>query len=120
MPPKASRNRKPRPLPKGQTAFTPGASPARRAVERRSAAPLALLYQLPRWALPIGMAVVLIAGLAVSGVIGAVLLLVLAVFLGWLAYISWPSLSGQARLLRVAAGLVLIAIAVTQVLAGPN
>lgn len=114
MPPKASRNRKPRPLPKGETMFTPGASPARQAVERRSAAPLALLYQLPRWALPIGLAVVLIAGLATGGVIGAVLLLALAVFLGWLAYLSWPSLGGQARVLRVAAGLVLVAIAIVQ------
>lgn len=114
MPPKASRNRKPRPLPKGETMFTPGASPARQAVERRSAAPLALLYQLPRWALPIGLAVVLIAGLAVGGVIGAVLLLALAVFLAWLAYLSWPSLGGQARVLRVAAGLVLLAIAVVR------
>lgn len=116
MPPKASRNRKPRPLPKGETVFTPGASPARQAVERRSAAPLALLYQLPRWALPIGLAAVLVAGLAVSGVIGAVLLVVLAVFLGWLAYLSWPSLGAQGRLLRVAAGLVLVAIAVAQVI----
>lgn len=114
MPPKASRNRKQRPLPKGESMFTPGASPTRQAVERRSAAPLALLYRLPRWALPIGLAVVLIAGLATGGVIGAVILLALAVFLGWLAYLSWPSIGGQARALRVAAGLVLLAIAVVQ------
>ena len=115
MPPKASRNRKPRPLPKGETMYTPGASPARQAVERRSAAPLALLYQLPRWVLPIGLAAVLVAGLAIAGVIGSVLLLVLAAFLGWLAYLSWPSLGGQARLLRVAAGVILVAIAVAQI-----
>lgn len=115
MPPKASRNRKQRPLPKGETMYTPGASPTRQAVERRSAAPLALLYQLPRWALPIGLVVVLIAGLAVGGVIGAVILLVLAVFLGWLAYLSWPSIGGRARLLRVAAGLALVAIAIVQI-----
>jgi len=96
--------------------FTPGASPARKAVERRSAAPLALLYQLPRWALPIGLAAVLIAGLALSGVLGAVIILVLAVFLGWLAYLSWPSIGAQARVLRVAAGLVLIALAAAQLI----
>lgn len=114
MPPKASRNRKPRPLPKGETMFTPGASPGRQAVERRSAAPLALLHQLPRWVLPIGLAALLVAGLALGGVVGAAIILVLTAFLGWLAYLSWPSIGGQARLLRVAAGLVLIGLAVAQ------
>lgn len=114
MSPKTYRNRKPRPLPKGEAMFTPGASPARQAVERRSAAPLALLYQLPRWVLPIGLATLLIAGLALGGVAGAVIILVLTVFLGWLAYLSWPSLRGQARLLRVSAGVVLVALAVAQ------
>lgn len=114
MPAKASRNRKPRPLPKGERMFTPDASPARQAVERRSAAPLALLYQLPRWVLPIVLAGLLVAGLALGGVAGAAIILVLTAFLGWLAYLSWPSVGGQARLLRVAAGLVLVAIAVAQ------
>jgi hypothetical protein len=94
--------------------FTPGASGVRKGVEQRSAAPMAFLYQLPRWALPIALTALLIAGLAVSGVIGAVVILVLTAFLGWLAYLSWPSIGAQARVLRVAAAVVLIGLAVLQ------
>jgi hypothetical protein len=94
--------------------LTPGASGVRKSIEGRSAVPMAFLYQLPRWALPIGLAALLIAGLAISGVIGAVIILVLTVFLGWLAYLSWPSIGAQARVLRVAAAIVLIGLAVLQ------
>jgi hypothetical protein len=94
--------------------LTPGASGMRKGIEERSAVAMAFLYQLPRWALPIGLAALLIAGLAISGVIGAVIILVLTVFLGWLAYLSWPSIGAQARVLRVAAAVVLIGLAVLQ------
>lgn len=114
MPPKTPPKRTQRPLPKGGAMYTPGASGLRKGVERRSAVPLAFLYQLPRWALPIGLAALLIAGLAIGGVGGAVLILVLTAFLGWLAYLSWPSIAPQSRLLRVAAAVVLIVLAVVQ------
>lgn len=115
MSPKAS-NRRQRPLPTGETMYTPGASPTRQGIERRSAVPLAFLYRLPRWLPPIALAALFVGGLALGGAGGAVLLLVLAAFLGWLGYLSWPSLGTQGRLLRVAADAVLIAIAVAQIL----
>lgn len=115
MPPKPSSNRRQRPLPNGGTMYTPGASAARQRIERRSAVLATFLYRLPRWLPPIALAALFVAGLALGGAGGAVLLLVLAAFLGWLAYLSWPSLAGQGRLLRVAAIAVLVAIAVAQV-----
>ena len=101
-----------RPLPKGNTLYTPGASPVRQATERRSAKPLMFLYQLPTWVAPLVLVVLLITGLAVKGPGGAVALVGVAAVLGWLATLSWPQLSASGRLGR------LIGIAVVLALAG--
>ena len=79
-------------------------------LEERSVAPLTYLRSLPRIVPPLLLLVVAGVGLVVEGVIGAVLLLVVAAFLGWLAALSWPVLDPRARTLRVAA-VALIAIA---------
>jgi hypothetical protein len=101
-----SQRKRPRPLPPGQTLFTPDASPTRAAVERRSAAPLLYLHQLPRWVAPILLVVLLIGGFAIKGPVGGLALCGVAAVLGWLASMSWPrlTLAGRAsRLLAVAA-----------------
>jgi hypothetical protein len=95
--------------------FTPGAGAARRAVERRSARILLLAHQLPRWLVPAALAILLVAGLALPGLAGAVALAVLAVALGWFAYLSWPAVSSQGRLLRTAAIMVVLLLAVIHV-----
>lgn len=95
------RTRGPRPLPKGNTLFTPGASPTRQKLEHRSATSLLWFHQLPRWLLPVLATGLLVAGLAIGSVGGAIALVGLAVVLGWLAAVSWPRLSPQGRLLRV-------------------
>ncbi|HTS98968.1 MAG TPA: DUF6703 family protein [Streptosporangiaceae bacterium] len=77
-------------------------SAARRSAERRSAAPLLYLRQLPAWVPPVVLAALLVAGLAVRGWAGAAALVVVAAFLGWLAYLSWPRLAAPGRLGRVA------------------
>lgn len=100
-----------RPLPKGGTLFTPGASPARQAAERRSAKPLLYLYQLPRWLAPLALVVLLIVGFAVRGPGGAVALVGVAAVLAWLASLSWPRLPAGGRLGRVLAVAVLLALA---------
>ena len=107
-------DRRKRPLPKGETLFTPGASELRHAVERRAAAPLLYLYQLPRWFVPGALFVVLVIGFAVPGWGGAAALLLLAAVLGSFAYLSWPNLASRGRLLRIAAVAVLILLALTQ------
>ncbi len=100
-----------RPLPKGDTLFSPGASPARQSTERRSAKPLLYLHQLPVWIAPLVMVVLLIAGLAVRGPGGAVALCGVAAVLAWLAALSWPRLSAAGRMGRVLAVLVVLGVA---------
>jgi hypothetical protein len=100
-----------RPLPKGTTLYTPDASAARQATERRSAKPLLFLYQLPPWVPPLVLVVFLVAGLAVRGPVGAIALCVVAAALGWLAALSWPRLSPAGRLSRILAVAAMLAIA---------
>jgi hypothetical protein len=103
-----------RPLPGGQTLYTPGASAARQAVERRSTALLAYLHQLPALLPPLVLAALLVTGLAVRGWIGAAALCVLAAVLGWLAFVSWPGLTGRGRAGRAAAIACMLALGVLQ------
>ena len=102
---------KTRPLPPGTSLYTPDASDARRTLEQSSARPLVWLHQLPVWVVPLLLAALLIAGLAVPGWIGAVALVLVAAFLGWLAAVSWPRLTPSGRLLRVAAIASLLVVA---------
>lgn len=100
-----------RPLPRGSSLYTPGASPARQATERRSARPLIYLYQLPAWVAPLVLVALLIAGLAVRGPVGAVALCGVAAVLAWLASVSWPRAPIAGRLGRVLAVAVMLALA---------
>jgi hypothetical protein len=102
---------KARPMPRGKTFYTPQASPARSSLERASARPLVLLHQLPVWAVPLVLTGLLVTGLAVPGWLGAVALVLVAAFLGWLAALSWPRLGPGTRLLRVAAVVGLLVVA---------
>jgi hypothetical protein len=103
-----------RPLPPGQSLFTPDASPTRAATERRSAKPLLYLHQLPAWVVPVVIAGLLVAGLAVRGPGGAVALFAVAAVLGWLASVSWPRLSAGGRLARLGAVGLLLALGAFQ------
>ncbi len=102
---------KARPLPRGNSLYTPAASQARRKLEHASARPLVLLHQMPVWLVPLLLAALLVTGLAVPGWAGAAALVLVAGFLGWLASVSWPGLGPGPRLLRVAAvaGLLVVA-----------
>jgi Family of unknown function (DUF6703) len=104
-----------RPLPKGETFFTPDATGLRRGIERRSAAPLVFLYGLPKWFLPIALLAALIAGFTVPGWIGGAVLAAVAVTLGWFGYLSWPRLATPARAVRCVTVAAVLAIAVVQV-----
>jgi hypothetical protein len=106
-----SRQTRSRPLPQGTSLFTPGASPARQATERRSARTLIYLHQLPRWMAPLLLVIFLIAGLAVRGPAGAVALCLVAAVLAWLAALSWPRLSAGGRLGRGLAVALMLALA---------
>ena len=106
--------RQPRPLPRGDSLLTPGASGARRSAERRAAAPLLFLHQMPQWLLPAVLAALLVAGLAVRGIVGAVALCGVAAVLGLLASVSWPRVTAQGRLGRAVAICAVLALAAWQ------
>ena len=86
----------------------------RESVERASLKPAAYLHHLPRWLPAVLVAALFVGGIAVRGWAGAVLLIVVAAFLAWLAVLSWPALDTRGRALRVLALTVLVALACWQ------
>ncbi|MQA80764.1 MAG: hypothetical protein GEV10_20170 [Streptosporangiales bacterium] len=98
-------------MPKGDSFATPDASPLRARLERRSATVLVFMHRLPRWVPFVLMLGLLAAALLVKGVIGGLLLVLLAVVLCWLAFVSWPTLGKGDRAFRVFAMLVVVAAA---------
>lgn len=88
-------------------------SEARRSLERRSVGFLAILHRLPRWTVPALLAAFLLLGLLLPWRWAAVLLLLVAAFLGWLLALSWPVLDARGRAIR---GLAVAVVAVVGVL----
>jgi hypothetical protein len=81
-------------------------------VERFSARALVFLQQLPRWILLVATLALMLTGFFVPGAIGAAALLLVVIFLGWLAYLSWPRVNASGRALRViaVAGMMVLAV----------
>jgi O-antigen ligase len=86
----------------------------RQEAQQLSAVVLVYLRGLPRWLLPLVLAALLIAGLALRGWGGAVALCLVAAFLSWLAFLSWPRVAAGGRMARVAAVALLLAVAAFQ------
>jgi hypothetical protein len=63
---------------------------------------IVLLGRMPRWVPFVVVAVLLVGALVAQGLLGGVLLLVLAALLAVLLTLSWPALQPAARLLRLA------------------
>ena len=97
MPPPAS-SRPPSP-----DAGRPGAT--------RSQVLLVLVSRLPRLVVLLAFLAVVVAGLALPGVPGAVLLVLVGGVLGWLLQLAWPVLSPPARAVRVATVALLLGYA---------
>jgi hypothetical protein len=90
----------------------PALSPWRRSLERHSAGPLVILHRMPTWLVPVLLAVLLVAGLALTAPASGLLLLVPAAFLAWLLALAWPITSTTGRALRVFAVGALLVVAV--------
>lgn len=86
----------------------------RRTVEKRSAPALLLLTQQHKAVLPLVSALLLIGGLALPAGPGLACLALLAAFIGWLSYLSWPAIVGPARAVRVATVLLIVVAAGTR------
>jgi hypothetical protein len=73
----------------------------RRKLEQQAGPVVVLVSRMPRFVPFLVVAVLLVAGLVLKGVVGAVLLLVLAALLGVLLALSWPALQPGPRALRL-------------------
>ena len=73
------------------------------------------LARLPQWVILAALAVLMIVGIAVRGVVGAVAFGLVTVFLAWLLYLSWQQLRPLDRLARAA--VIVLTLGVTIVLA---
>lgn len=69
--------------------------------QRFSAPLLVQLSRVPKWLLLVVVLGLTAGGLLLENAIGGLLLLLLALFLAWLAVLGWPGLSPLARLLRL-------------------
>ena len=109
--------REPAKRPAARRAAPPGS--ARVGLERRSYPALVALTRVPRWLIVVLMAVCLFLGLIQTGDLawlGAILLGIVAVFLGWLLALSWPVLGPGSRLIRLVTVLAVLGIAVMKAL----
>jgi hypothetical protein len=74
------------------------------------------LHAMPRWAVPLATVVLVFVGIYGGAILGGLCLLVLAGFLGWLAYLAWPELKRRDRLVRALVLGLLTGAAVTRLL----
>ncbi len=94
-------------------------SDPRKALERFSYPLLLAMQRVPRWLVVILMATCLFLGLIQSGSLawlGGILLLLVALFLGWLVTLSWPVISPGSRILRVVVVAAIVGIAILKFL----
>ena len=76
-------------------------STSRERFEDVSRGPLQALNRVPRPLIVILMAAFLVGGLMLPSTLGAVMLVLLGLFLSWLLALSWPVIPPGSRLLRV-------------------
>ncbi len=113
--PSASAGGSPRPQPGSR----PAPSSRRQAFEERSYPFVQQLNTLPRWLVVIAPAVLLFAGLIMTGPLawlGAILLVLVTLILAWLTALSWPVITPGSRLLRGGVVLALGGMAVLKAL----
>lgn len=68
------------------------------------------LSRLPQFVIPAAMVGLMVVGLAATTAVALPALLLVMMFIGWLAFLSWPVISlGQRAIRLVAIGLVVVA-----------
>jgi len=86
-------------------------SALRKRVTDLSAPALLRIHALPKFLVPGLIAVLMLLGLFTHSPYSGAALTVVAVFIGWLMYLSWPLLDSKSRLIRLLGFLILIAAA---------
>lgn len=107
--------------PQGSTPSSPKPTPARAPqdmtpLQRVSLPLLTRLSRVPKWAVVVVLAALLVLGMIQTGSLawlGALILGLLTVFFLWLLVLSWPAIPPSGRLLR---GIVVVALAGATVL----
>ena len=100
--------------PQGEPARSPKPAPAPAelsAFQRASLPLLMFLTRMPRWATVVVLASLLVLGVIQTGPLawlGALILVVLALFFAWLLALSWPRISPGGRALRAIVVLALL------------
>ena len=87
--------------------------PYRSRVEHASARFVEKLNAMPRWVAFLVILALMAAGVFVPRV-GFLCTAVVAAFLGWLLYLTWPRLVGPEKLMRIAVLLMVLAVTVVQ------
>ena len=99
---KASGGKSQPPLsPRPQKAPPTYKSDARRALEEKSAGPLARLHRLPRWLIPVMMGLLMLLGLFIEAAWAGIFFVLVAAFLGWLLALSWPVITPGSKMFRL-------------------
>jgi hypothetical protein len=91
-------------------------SPLRARITKASYPYVARLHAMPKLTLPIASLLLVLIGAFAPAVAAVPALVLLALLLGWLGFLSWPVVSTGNRLLRVFAVLVILFFAITRVL----
>jgi hypothetical protein len=79
---------------------------------------VARLHAAPKLTLPGITLVLALAGVFAPVVIGVPALVLLALLLGWLAFLSWPAVKGGPKFLRLFSILVILLFAVSRIANG--
>jgi hypothetical protein len=93
-------------------------TPLRRAVERRSTAVLVYLRSLPNWLVFAATLGLVLAGLFGPAPIGAAILVLIAVLIGWVTYLAWPVVTAGGQLARLGTLALVLAAAVQRAVSG--
>lgn len=92
-------------------------SPLRARLTKASYPFVRKLHEMPKLTLPGITLVLALVGVFAPVPVAVPALLLLALLLGWLGFLSWPVVSGGSRAMRVFAVLVLILFAVSRIAA---
>ena len=95
-------------------AGTPAPPTLRHQVDATSRLLLLRLHRLPRAVVPLATVALVLVGVLAPPAVGLVALAVVALFVGWIAYLSWPVVSTSGRLLRLVMVALVVVLALTR------
>ncbi len=93
-------------------------SPLRQRITKVSYPYVAKLHAAPKLTLPGITLVLALAGVFAPVVVGVPALLLLTLLLGWLAFLSWPAVTGGPKFLRIFSIVLILLFAVSRIANG--